>query len=750
MSKAIRLSVIAETKKYQAEMAKIPGVTEKQAARAALKFEKEMSKAQAKAAAQAAKAAKKSGSAWASAMSTAAGVLSADMIKAFAGAVVGIGQEIADLRNELGDLSAATGVSSGALAGLRLAAEASGNSLSSMTGAIKGFPKRLADAAVGVGSAAKALEELNFSAEDANRGLQDSDAAFRDVIERLQGVEDTGERAALAAQIFGKAGVDLMQVLGDKRLEEFTFVAQRFGTDVGPAAIKSAQDWEANVTLLGYAFDGAKAGLFDATVGTAAFNDAIKFAIKTGVFWAKAIQNIAGSLDLLDLVIPGRNTADFAKSLERARVSTLLYMQELELATSATTSASAASAGLSAELDEVAEGAGKASGSVSKLTQASDELAKIGRDAFREQLTEQEKLLAGYSKQLARVAELEELTGQAAPDTRATIEENQAKALAELEEKLWSERMARIDQTEAEEDRASADRQVRADAEHANKMAKLAEFRDVSLTVANAIADIAIGITEATAEREAEAFAATVERLDQLRDQRREANDARDEQEATFADRQKQIDSMTSERARAAAQEQLDADAKAYNEAEALEAALQGRKIENTKTRMEDQRKSARQAAKAAKQAALLGVAVNTSAAILQAFALFGPPPSPAGIAGAASATAAGIFQAAAIRRQKLPTAHSGEFIQPDETIRKVRSGEAVLNQRAAADLGGRQGIDALNRGSGTGSIVIQSVVDGRIVSEAVARQLARRSGTIDQIMRQGRRPLGQLSPYGG
>ena len=63
MSKEIRLSVIAETRKYQAEMAKIPGVTEKQAARAAIKFEREMSKAQAKAAAQAAKAAKKSGSA---------------------------------------------------------------------------------------------------------------------------------------------------------------------------------------------------------------------------------------------------------------------------------------------------------------------------------------------------------------------------------------------------------------------------------------------------------------------------------------------------------------------------------------------------------------------------------------------------------------------------------------------------------------------------------------------------------------
>jgi len=750
MSKEIRLSVIAETRKYQAEMAKIPGVTEKQAARAAIKFEKEMSKAQAKAAAQAKKAAKKAGSAWSSAMSTAAGILSADMLKSFVGAAATIGQEVADLRNELGDLSAATGVSSGALAGLRLAAEASGNSLGPLEGAVKAFPKALADVAMGTGEAKIAFDQLGLTAEDAGAMLGDTDAAFRDVVERLQSIEGTGKRAELATRAFGEAGITLMQVLGDKRLEEFTYVAQRFGTDVGPAAIKSAHDWEANVTLLGYAFDGAKAGLFDATVGTAAFNDAIKFAIKTGVFWAKAIQNIVGSLDLLDLVIPGRNAADLAESFESARVSTLLYMQELELATSTTTSASAASAGLSAELDEVAEGAGKASSGVDKLAQASDELAKIGRAAFREQLDAQEKLLVGYSEQLARVAELEELTGERAPDTRATIEENQAKALAELDEKLWNERIARINELDAEQDKIDQDARDRRELDHERKMAQLAEFRDASIAAAELVADIATGITEAREERELEELERQVAHLDKLREERKASADEQDERLAQFAERQKSIDAMESETARRLAQEQLDLDEQEYTEAAALDVAAHKRKIDASKERLKDQRIATRDAAKAAKAAALLSVAVNTSAAVLQAFAMFGPPPSPVGIFSAAAAASAGVFQAAAIRRQKLPTAHSGEFIQPDESIRKVRSGEAILNQRAAADLGGREGIDALNRGAGGGSIVVQSIVDGRVVSEAVARQLARRSGSMDRIMRQGRRPLGQLSPYGG
>jgi hypothetical protein len=383
---------------------------------------------------------------------------------------------------------------------------------------------------------------------------------------------------------------------------------------------------------------------------------------------------------------------------------------------------------------------------------ANKELRKTFEAGFAAQLTEAEALTKAYRDQLAQIEALEAAGGDSfeAEAARVAAKAKHEQDLAELDEKLWNERIARINELDAEQDKIDQDARDRRDLDHERKMAQLAEFRDASLAAAELVADIATGITEAREERELEELERQVAHLDKLREERKASADEQDERLAQFAERQKSIDAMESETARRLAQEQLDLDEQEYTEAAALDVAAHKRKIDASKERLKDQRIATRDAAKAAKAAALLSVAVNTSAAVLQAFAMFGPPPSPVGIFSAAAAASAGIFQAAAIRRQKLPTAHSGEFIQPDESIRRVRSGEAILNQRAAADLGGREGIDALNRGAGGGSIVVQSIVDGRVVSEAVARQLARRSGTIDQIMRQGRRPLGQLSPYGG
>ena len=63
-SKDVALNIIADIASYQKGMAKIPGVTQKQAASAALRMQRELSKGQKKAAASASKAAEQSSQAW--------------------------------------------------------------------------------------------------------------------------------------------------------------------------------------------------------------------------------------------------------------------------------------------------------------------------------------------------------------------------------------------------------------------------------------------------------------------------------------------------------------------------------------------------------------------------------------------------------------------------------------------------------------------------------------------------------------
>lgn len=750
MSKEIRLSVIADTKKYQAAFAEIPGMTDKEAAKAALKLEKRLNKAQERAAKEAAKAAKESASSWGDAMSTAAGMLSADLIKGFVVAVAGIGQEIADLRNELGDLSAATGVSVEALSGLRLAAELSGNSLGPLEGAVRAFPKALADVAMGTGEAKIAFDQLGITAEDAGRMLGDTDAAFRQVVEQLQLVEGTGKRAELATRAFGESGLTLMQVLGDKRLEEFTYIAGRFGTDVGPQAVASAQAWQAQTTMLGLAMDGAKAQIFDATVNTSAFSNAVVGAIAHSVFFTKIATNLKDSFSVWDN--PVERMQNVWEALRRARIQTLLYVQELTMTTETHLKASDTAESLAAGIKAVGDEAGKAAPQISKAEQATAELLKMGQDAFKKQLTAQEALLVGYSEQLAKVEELAEAGGDAgdAATTRAAIEINMAKDLADLKQKQEDERLAAIDAAQAKIDANRAKDKADSDEEHADRMAKLGEWRDASVMAAETISLVLTSHAELRQQQQAQELQQELDGLDALRAERGQAEADRLAQGDRFQDRQRQIHQMNKGAARDAAQLQLDLDKQTSEAAANHDAAKRQRQINDAKERIKTQRQDLREAAKLAKAAALLEVAISTSAAILRGFAMFGPPPSPVGIAAAAAATAAGVVQAGAIRREPLPKAHSGEFIQPDEQLRTVRAGEAILNQRAAADLGGAAGVRSLNSGAGAGPIVVQTVVDGRIVAEALGRQLARRQGTADSIIRQGSRPLGQLSPYGG
>ena len=87
-------------------------------------------------------------------------------------------------------------------------------------------------------------------------------------------------------------------------------------------------------------------------------------------------------------------------------------------------------------------------------------------------------------------------------------------------------------------------------------------------------------------------------------------------------------------------------------------------------------------------QAGSIGtIAINTAEAITKAIALFGPPPSPAGVAGIAFASAIGLAQAAAVAAQAPPSFHTGGVIAsnplaPDETMIVARKGEEVRTRQ--------------------------------------------------------------------
>jgi hypothetical protein len=186
----------------------------------------------------------------------AAGMLAAGILAAGA-AVLKFSQHMADTQNQLSDMAARTGVSTKTLAGLKLAAEGSGQSLDQVAKALKPLVLRMGQVTQGSKTAIDGFKAVGVEVVDASGKLRSADDVLIEVTKSLAAMEDPTERAAAAALAFGSAGTKLVQALGDKDLGVFVDAAERFGMDIGPAAAKAADDWQratANLSLVTEAF----------------------------------------------------------------------------------------------------------------------------------------------------------------------------------------------------------------------------------------------------------------------------------------------------------------------------------------------------------------------------------------------------------------------------------------------------------------------------------------------------------------
>lgn len=152
-----------------------------------------------------------------------------DKMRSFAASIAGIGASIASVGaaitaplaiavnsftsygDQIEKAAVRTGLSIQSFAELAYAAEQSGASVEELDNAIGRMQANLVDAAEGTGDAVAAFERLGISAESL-RGLTPEDQ-FLTIAERVGSIEDPTERAAVAMDVFGKAGRKLLPLL---------------------------------------------------------------------------------------------------------------------------------------------------------------------------------------------------------------------------------------------------------------------------------------------------------------------------------------------------------------------------------------------------------------------------------------------------------------------------------------------------------------------------------------------------------
>lgn len=258
VSRDIALNVVASIDDFRKELAKMPGVTEKQAAASARRMVAQFAKAETEAARSAQKGGEKSGKAFGEAFTR---IASAAALAGAARAVLGFQQQIADSVNEVNDLSARTGIAAETLNGLRLAAQSSGQDIGNLEGALQKVPKLMGDVAKGSTEAENRFKALGVEVFNADGTFRDADSVLRDTLGTIQSIEDPTTRAAAAAQVFEESGGRLLQALGDKSLRDFVTLSNEFGVNVGPRAAAAAAQWQQSTTELSNVLLGTGQGL---------------------------------------------------------------------------------------------------------------------------------------------------------------------------------------------------------------------------------------------------------------------------------------------------------------------------------------------------------------------------------------------------------------------------------------------------------------------------------------------------------
>jgi hypothetical protein len=183
---------------------------------------------------------------------------------AAAAGLLGTAKVFSEMGDVLDKMSIRTGVSVEALSELGYAAELSGADLEALESGVRIMQRTLGEAAQGTGTAVEALDRLGLSAEQL-AGLS-PEQQFKVLADRISKVADPTLRAAIAMEVFGKAGTKLLPLMADGAagIEAMQEEARRLGLTV---STETARDAAQLNDALGTLWKVLKQGVF--TIGGA-------------------------------------------------------------------------------------------------------------------------------------------------------------------------------------------------------------------------------------------------------------------------------------------------------------------------------------------------------------------------------------------------------------------------------------------------------------------------------------------------
>ena len=186
-------------------------------------------------------------------MSRAAGAAT----KAFTGlvalggaALIKFGGDLLKTGDQLDKMNRRTGLTVERIQELDFAAQQSGTSLETVEKALLRSARVTSDAANGLATAERTLEALGLTVEEVE--ATHPDQLFNKFADAISGVEDPTKRAALAQELFGRSGAELLPLLeaGSGGLEKLAKEARDTGNIMSEDAARAAAEFNDELNIL--------------------------------------------------------------------------------------------------------------------------------------------------------------------------------------------------------------------------------------------------------------------------------------------------------------------------------------------------------------------------------------------------------------------------------------------------------------------------------------------------------------------
>ncbi len=167
------------------------------------------------------------------------------------GMFVAAGRAALNFADDIGKMAQKVGMSTEALSKLTYAAKLADVSMQELQVGVQQLSKNMEAGSEG-------LAALGISATDSAGNLRSTAEVFADVAEAFAGMEDGAGKTAIAMNIFGRSGAQLIPLLnsGRRGLNEMGDEARKFGVVVSRDAAQAAEKFNDNLTRLNTISEG--------------------------------------------------------------------------------------------------------------------------------------------------------------------------------------------------------------------------------------------------------------------------------------------------------------------------------------------------------------------------------------------------------------------------------------------------------------------------------------------------------------